>query len=265
MNPLEPITLQAVSALVFPLCRVGGFFATLTVFSGTGVPVRFRALLSLMFTICVLPAIPAPPEDLTPFSLTGFLVVCKEMLIGCGIGFMTSFLSQIFTLAGQAVAMQTGLGFASMVDPVSGSNAPVVGQFFTILTTLTFLAINGHIIFIELLIMSFKTLPVGLSFLTLDGLSDIAYFGSYLFEGGLSLSISANCTMLVVTFTLGVMTRAAPQLHIFSVGFAVSMIVGLFVLHQVLRAYLVNFMASFNEIMSLTCTLIGTACEDGVF
>lgn len=264
MNALEPLTLQALSALFFPLTRVGGFFATLTVFSGTGVPMLVRALLTLMFTICVLPSIPAPPEDLVLFSLQGFLVIFKELLIGCAIGFMTSFLAQVFTLAGQAVAMQTGLGFASMVDPVSGSNSPVVGQFFTVLTTLTFLAVNGHMIFIELLIMSFRTLPVGLSFLTLDGLNDIAYFGSYMFEGGLSLSISANCTMLVVTFTLGVMTRAAPQLHIFSVGFAVSMIVGLFVLHQVLRAYLVNFMASFNEVMSVTCTLIGTACEDGV-
>lgn len=261
MNLLDTITIGAVASVIWPLCRVGGFFMTMFVVSGRTVPMRIRLLAAAAFTLCILPSIPALPDGLAPFSGIGILITIKEVLIGACIGFMTQFISQCFVLAGQTVAMQTGLGFASLVDPVSGTNTPVVGQFFTVLTTLVFLAIDGHIIFFRMLLMSFVTLPQGGEFISPVGLREMVEFGTMMFSSALAMAMSAICTMLVVNFTFGVMTRAAPQLNVFSMGFAVSMVVGLFIVRTSLNAYLNTFTMVFNEVMTRTCSLIGTSCE----
>lgn len=147
-------------------------------------------------------------------------------------------MSLAFIIAGQAVAMQTGLVFASMVDPVSGTNAPVVGQFFNVPTTLIFLALDGHLVFMRLLLFSFETIPVGPQSFTPQELSCLIYFGAVMFQGALAMSISAICTMLVVNFTFGVMTRASPQL----------------------TAFMGNFTLVINALMENTCSLMGTSC-----
>lgn len=169
-------------------------------------------------------------------------------------------MSLAFIIAGQAVAMQTGLVFASMVDPVSGTNAPVVGQFFNVPTTMIFLALDGHLVFMRLLLFSFETIPVGPQIFTPQELSCLIYFGAVLFQGALAMSISAICTMLVVNFTFGVMTRAAPQLNVFSMGFAVSMAAGLLMLWYCVTAFMGNFTLVINALMENTCSLMGTSC-----
>ncbi|MCR5536540.1 MAG: flagellar biosynthetic protein FliR [Succinivibrio sp.] len=261
---LEVIQLNAIAAVVFPFCRVAGFCSNMFLFAGRSLPMRARLLFAMAFTVCILPDVPAIKGAINLISIDGMLVVIKETLIGVALGYMTQFLAQVFTIAGQVVAMQTGLGFASLVDPVSGNNTPVVGQFFTVLTTLVFLAVNGHLLFFKLLTISFVTLPIGGSFLPLDGMREMVWFGSYMFLGGLTMALSALCTMLIINFTLGVMTRAAPQLNVFSLGFAVTMVTGLAVLAMSLNAYMSNFSNSFNEILERSCTLVGTSCE-GIF
>ncbi|MBO5565616.1 MAG: flagellar biosynthetic protein FliR [Succinivibrio sp.] len=264
MDDIESIALAAVAAYVWPLCRIAGFCGAMFPINGRGVPTRVRAMFAIVFTVCVMPSIPAPPADLELLSLGGFITTMKEVLIGIAIGYMTQFLAQVFVMAGQVVAMQTGLGFASLVDPVSGTNTPVVGQFFTVLTTLVFLGINGHLLFFKLLLMSYDNMPIGGAFLPPAGLNEIFTFGSVMFMSALAMAISSCCTMLVVNFTFGVMTRAAPQLNIFSMGFAVSMTVGLVVLTQTLNAFMGNFLNTVNAITETTCSLIGTSCT-GIF
>lgn len=260
MSLIEPILLTAVAQIVWPLCRIGGFLASMFAISGKSFPTMTRALTSLAITVCMLPSIPDLAPNTDPFTLQGFIITIKEVIIGVALGTATIFISQAFLLAGQAIAMQTGLGFASLVDPVSGTNSPVVGQFFTVLCTLVFFGIDGHLIFFRLLLESFATLPMG-SFLPLGGLQEFIYFSSSIFKAGLAMAMSAICTMLVVNFTLGVMTKAAPQLNIFSLGFAVTMIIGLAVLYIVLNAFMSNFTQNFNDVFNTACSLIATSCD----
>ena len=262
MNFLEPITLAAVAQIVWPLCRISAFLATMMVISGNSFPMMTRALLSLAVTVCFLPSIPNLPADAAPFSAPGILTTIKEVLIGLCMGLATLLISQAFIVAGQTIAMQTGLGFASLIDPVSGTNTAVVGQFFTVLCTLVFFSVNGHLIFFRLLLLSFEVLPIG-SFLLAKGLNEFLFFFGSMFTAGLAMALTAVCTMLVVNFTLGVMTKAAPQLNVFSLGFAISMVVGMFVLIFSLNAFMSNFTNNFNDVFNATCTLIGTSC-DGV-
>ena len=260
MNFLEPITLTAVAQLVWPLCRISSFLAVMFAVSGSSFPQMTRALLAFSITVCMLPNIPNLAPNSDPFTVYGIMVTIKECLIGICLGLCTLFISQAFIVAGQAVAMQTGLGFASLVDPVSGTNSPVVGQFFTVLCTLVFFSLNGHLIFFKLMLESFTTLPMG-QFIPNSSIEEFLYFSGSMFKAGLAMSISAICTMLVVNFTLGVMTKAAPRLNIFSLGFAVTMIVGICVLFISLSSFMSNFTNNFNDVFDEACSLIGTSCN----
>ena len=260
MNFLEPITLTAVAQLVWPLCRISSFLAVMFAVSGSSFPQMTRALLAFSITVCMLPNIPNLAPNSDPFTVYGIMVTIKECLIGICLGLCTLFISQAFIVAGQAVAMQTGLGFASLVDPVSGTNSPVVGQFFTVLCTLVFFSLNGHLIFFKLMLESFTTLPMG-QFIPNSSIEEFLYFSGSMFKAGLAMSISAICTMLVVNFTLGVMTKAATQLNIFSLGFAVTMIVGICVLFISISSFMRNFTNNFNDVFDEACSLIGTSCN----
>lgn len=262
MESLDSVTLTAVAQIVWPLCRIGAFLASMFVFSGNSSPRMTRALLALAITVCMLPSIPDLPPHSDPFTLQGFVITIKECLLGLVLGIATLFVSQAFTIAGQVVAMQTGLGFASLVDPVSGTNSPVVGQFFNVLCTLVFFGLDGHLYFFRLLLESFRLVPIG-QFFPLAGMQEFISFSSSMFKAGLAMSMSAICTMLVVNFTLGVMTKAAPQLNIFSLGFAITMIVGIVVILLSLGAFMSNFTNNFNDVFNVSCSLLGTTC-DGV-
>lgn len=264
INFLEPIMFESVASIMWPLCRIGGFMMAVIAFSATSVPARVRALASLAITVSMLPMIPPIDPAIEMFSFMGFITTITQVVIGAGIGFVTQYLAQCFVLAGQVIAMQTGLGFASLVDPVSGTNAPIVGQFFTVLSTLVFFAVDGHLVFLRLLLMSFETLPIGPTYFTPPNMLTVIYFGATMFQCALAMSIAAICTLLVINFTFGVMTRAAPQLNVFSMGFAIAMIGGMFVMYTILSAFMTNFTWAINALMSSTCTLIGTKCE-GIF
>jgi flagellar biosynthetic protein FliR len=129
-------------------------------------------------------------------------------------------------IAGQIVAIQMGLGFASMVDPANGVSVPVIGQLFMILVTLLFLAMNAHLVVFEVLAESFFTLPVGSGFLV-ENYLEIALKLGWVMGAALLMVLPAVTALLVVNLAFGVMTRAAPQLNIFSIGFPLTLVLGM--------------------------------------
>jgi flagellar biosynthetic protein FliR len=122
-----------------------------------------------------------------------------------------------------------GLGFASMVDPTNGVSVPVIGQFFTMLVTLLFLAMNGHLVVFEVLAESFVTLPVGGGLMAAH-FWELATRLGWVLGAGLLLALPAITALLVVNIAFGVMTRAAPQLNIFSIGFPLTVAMGLVII-----------------------------------
>jgi flagellar biosynthetic protein FliR len=128
------------------------------------------------------------------------------------------------------MAMGMGLGFATAVDPQNGVQVPVIGQYYIVMATLLFLALNGHLVMIQVLIDSFHSLPVGMIGLGQDGLWSLVGWGSRMFAGAVLIALTAMTAMLLVNLAFGVMSRAAPQLNIFGVGFPVMMGAGFVVL-----------------------------------
>lgn len=213
-----------VGSFLLPLFRIASLFMVMPIIGTQLVPTRVRLYLALAVCMVVMPTLPAMPQ-VDAISLSTFLLIAQEVLIGAMLGLTLQLFFQAFVIAGQIVAMQMGLGFASMVDPANGISVPVIGQFFLMLVTLLFLAMNGHLVVFEVLAESFVTMPVGDGLLT-EHYWTLANKLSWVFGAALILVLPAITALLVVNVAFGVMTRAAPQLNIFSIGFPLTLLLG---------------------------------------
>jgi len=249
-----------IAGYFWPFCRISGMFMVMVGIGSRNLSARIRLLYALAVTVAVAPTLNNMPA-VELFSITSFIISMQQTLIGIAIGFISLLVMQSFVVAGQAIGMQTSLGFASMIDPSSGQNVPVVGQFFLLLATLMFFAIDGHLAMIRLLVISFETLPIGETGLTQLTLKSIADWGVWIFTAALAMSISAMVALLVINFSFGILTRAAPQLNIFAIGFPVTMLAGLLVLWLTLDTVMSHFDAQWLRGFEMMCTIVNTKCE----
>ncbi|MGE7959243.1 flagellar biosynthetic protein FliR [Pseudomonas sp. NPDC089530] len=214
-----------VATFMLPMFRIGAVLMTMPVFGTTLLPRRIRLYFTLAITFLVAPGLPPMPA-VNALSLGGLLLIAEQIIIGALFGLALQLFFQAFVIAGQIVSTQMGMGFASMVDPANGVSAAVIGQFLTMLVTLLFLGMNGHLVVFEVLIESFTTLPVG-SALLVNHFWEIAGKLGWVLGAALLLVLPAITALLVVNIAFGVMTRAAPQLNIFSIGFPMTLVLGL--------------------------------------
>ena len=220
--------LALVGGYLWPFARIGAAIMVAPVFNARLVPKRMRLALALALTLVIVPASPRRPRS-APFSAPGLLLVAQEILIGLAMGFALQIVFDALVIAGQTIAMSMGLGFAFMLDSQRGVSVPVLSQMFLMLATLTFLALDGHLALIETLASSFTSLPVG-SGLERDGVWQLVGFGRQVFAGALHVALPAAIALIVVNLAFGVMSRAAPTLNLFAVGFPVTLALGFVIL-----------------------------------
>jgi len=233
----------------FPFIRISACFLAAPVFAAHFVPPRVRLLLAGAVTIIVAPLIPAP--HIAPFSLEGIIVTIQQVIIGLAIDFVLQLIFVALSMGGQLLSNTMGLGFAYNVDPLRGVGTPVLGQLYMILVTLTFLALNGHLLLIELLAQGFNTLPVGTTGLGQEQLWTVIAWGSQLFSGALMVALPGMTALLIVNLAFGVMSRAAPSLNLFAVGFPISLIFGLIIIYVGLPAVQATFIQSLDQAFGL--------------
>lgn len=215
-----------IATLLWPFMRIGAMFAAAPIFSARSVPVRIRILLAFFVAWILLPIIPEPPKvDL--ISAEALVISISQILIGLAMGFILQMVFSAFVLAGYSIATAMGLGFASMVDPQNGVQVPVISQAFLIMTTLVFLALNGHLVFIEVVTTSFQSMPIGSQFISQNDFWQLVLWGSDMFAGAMLIALPAVAALLLVNLAFGVTSRAAPQLNIFAVGFPIMIMIGL--------------------------------------
>jgi len=178
------------------------------VFGTQMVPPRVRVGLGLLTTLIIVPLLPEMPAY-DPLSLQAIPIILHQILIGIALGFLMQMFFHVFVLGGQMMAMQMALGMASMVDPANGISVTILAQFYLMLITLVFMAMNGHLVMLEVLIESFTLVPIGGGGLAINSYWDIASWGSWMFMSGLLLALPAVTALLIVNFAFGVMTRAA--------------------------------------------------------
>lgn len=229
-----------VSTLIWPFMRISAMLMAIPVIGTRMVSVRIRVVLAILISFLVVPLIPEVPA-VDPLSVAGLTVSVQQILIGLAMGFILQMVLAALTIAGEVIAMSMGLGFASMVDPANGVNVPVLSQFFLIMGTLLFLALGGHLMIIQLVVNSFQTLPITGEGIERESFLLIVSFASQMFIGAAWVALPALISILVITLAMGVMTRAAPQLNIFSVGFPVTMLMGFIILMLVMPSILPRF------------------------
>ncbi|WP_151702671.1 flagellar biosynthetic protein FliR [Nitrincola alkalilacustris] len=217
---------QMVANFLWPLFRIGSFFMAIPIIGTQLVPQRVRLGLAIAVTVVLMPVLPDMPR-LEGLSLATWVVIAQQIVIGTVFGFTLHLLFQSFVAGAQIIAMQSGLGFSQMSDPANGISIVVVAQFYLMMSTLLFLAMNGHLVMIEILVRSFFVIPVGESGFTPDIFMRVALSLSWLFVGALVMALPASIALLTINLAFGVMTKAAPQLNIFAIGFPFSMLMGL--------------------------------------
>jgi flagellar biosynthetic protein FliR len=251
MNFTEAQLSSWLAAFMWPLMRISAMVTAAPVFSARQVSARMRVGLALLLTFILVPLIPEPPV-VEVFSAQAFLIAAQQILIGLAMGFVLQMVFGALVFGGQTLAYSMGLGFASMMDPQNGVQVPVLSQFYILTATLLFLALNGHLVLVEILAESFYTLPVSADGIGLGGIEQIIRWASRMFSAGLLIALPAIAALLLVNLGMGIITRAAPQLNIFAVGFPMTMLIGFLLLWITLP----NAMGTFSDLLVEAFTLV---------
>ncbi len=211
-------------AFFFPLARILSLLVVAPPFNNAGLTARTRLMLGLAISLTLVPTLNIP-QAIDPASGAGLLILVEQMLIGFALGFSIRLIFSAIDLAGNAVGMQMGLGFATAYDPQSASQTGVVSEFLGILALLVFMAINGHLMVLAALTSSFQVLPIG----HLPGNGtwlNLANAGGTIFSFGLMLALPFFVVLLITNIALGILGRVAPQLNLMAIGFPITIMLG---------------------------------------
>jgi flagellar biosynthetic protein FliR len=241
--------------LFWPFVRIGSCFMVAPAFGSSSVPARVRVVLAGAVTFLVAPLVTVP--DVTPLSAPGVLITIQQIIIGTALGFSLNILFDAVSLGGEMLGNSMGLALAFNLDPQSGASTPTVSQLYSILVTLIFLVLNGHLALIRMLVDGFHTLPIGTTGLGPNGIWSLVNWGSELFSGALAVALPGVTALLVTNLAFGVVSRAAPTLSIFSVGLPLSLVLGLVVILVTLPALESGFIRLLAVALDFTRRLSG--------
>ncbi|QNQ09308.1 flagellar biosynthetic protein FliR [Sphingomonas alpina] len=242
-------------ALVFVMVRIGAAFIAAPVFGAVSVPVMVRVTLSGAIGFLVLATHQVvPPAQV--FSAATILAIAAEALVGLAMGFVLQIAFAAPMLASEVIGISMGIGFANAIDPQNGRSSPALGQFFSIMLTLLFLSVNGHLVLVEMIVKSYDVMPVGAAWMGAEQLKGIAFFGGYTFLAGLLLALPVGFLLLCLNLVVGMLSRSAPALNLFAVGLPASLAVGVIALAMAFPAMGDYMLVIIREALAATQNLV---------
>ncbi len=254
------ISTAEITALIgtffWPFFRIAALMMAAPIFSSNFVNVKARLLIALAVTMVIVPTVPNSMPVVDPLSADGLLIITHQILIGIAMGFMLQLLFNGFTIAGQIVAMQMGLGFASMVDPQNGVTVPVISQLYLVFVTLVFLSLDGHLVLLRVLAESFHTLPIATTGLPHTSFRDIVGQASWMYAAGVIVALPAIGSLMVVNLAFGILSRAAPQISPFSIGFPMTIVLGFAIILTTLSSASSHLVTMSEEMLQMISFLV---------
>lgn len=244
--------LATLGALWWPFCRSMAVLSAAPMIGENMVPVSVRVLLSLVIAIILLP-VAQPVAVIETFSLAGIVATAEQVLIGLAIGLAFHLTIAVIMVLGYLVSAQTGLAMAIMNDPMNGTSSDVVSTLLYILAILVFFSIDGHLVLISVLGGSFRAWPVGsgLGALTANFLPLLAHAVAWVFAAAMLLALPIVFSALVVQVGFGFLNRVAPALNLFSLGFSLVVVFGIFMLGYIVRFIPEHYVQLTNRVLDM--------------
>ncbi len=246
----EAQLLAWLNPLLWPFVRVLALFAGLPIFSQRNMPMRVRVGLALFITVAAqpsLPVVPVIPLDSPPLLL---MLLAQQLLIGLAMGFAVRVVFAALEFAGELIGLQMGLNFAGFFDPASGSQGTATARFFGSMVAFLFIAINGHLLLINALVQSFHAFPVGTEPFAFLRAVQPQTWGAEIFRIGLWIALPLITMLLFVNLVLGVISRVAPQLSVFAIGFPLTVSIGLIGMVATLPLMQTPFMVALERLLA---------------
>lgn len=235
-----------IASFIYPLVRILAVASTAPFLSNAALPRRIRLMLGLALTIAIAPILPPMPA-VPPASGLGLWILAQQILIGIGMGLSMRIIFTAVEMASTIIAFQMGLGFATFYDPQSTAQTSVISNFMTLLTTLLFLTLNGHLIYFSVMAQSFIAIPISTTPLEASSWHFLAALGGKIFSTGLLLSLPVVVVLLITNLGMGVLNRASPQLNLFAIGFPITLALGFIGLYLMMSYLTVPLEQIFNE------------------
>jgi flagellar biosynthesis protein FliR len=237
------------TAVWWPFCRVLAMFSAAPVIGENMVPITVRVLLSLAVAIVLMP-IAAPTVAIEPLSLHALVLTAQQALIGFGIGLAFHLTMAIVMVLGFVTSSQMGLSMAVMNDPMSGASSDVVTALLYVLCIYVFFSMDGHLVFTGVIGASFHAWPVGSGFSLLT-LQHVAYNVAWVFSAALLLAVPIIFSALVVQIGFGFLNRISPAFNLYSLGFSVVTVFGVYMLAYVVRSLPEHYIHMTQQVLDL--------------
>lgn len=215
-----------ISPIFWPFLRVLAVFTTAPVFSMRAIPVRAKVALAFFVALATQASLPNMP--VIGFDDPQVLgVVVQQVGVGLAIGFAIRLVFSAVELAGEVVGFQMGLNFAAFFDPTINAQSSAVARFFGQMTSLLFLAMNGHLMVLMAITRSFHSFSLDQNFLETLKQMKLQRLGADLFASALWIALPMIGMLMFANLAMGIISRIAPQMNIFAVGFPITLVVGL--------------------------------------
>jgi flagellar biosynthesis protein FliR len=226
----EAQILAWVTPLLWPFLRALALFTSLPVLGTRTVPVRVRIALAAFISLAAQPSLPPLAEDIATLPLDSphmLLLIVQQLVIGLSLGFAVRIVFAAIEFAGEIIGLQMGLNFAGFFDPVTASTATATSRFFGTIIAWIFIVIGGHLIVIAALVQSFSAFPVAPEPFAFIHEVRPHRWGAEIFSIGVWIALPLVTVMLFVNLVLGAISRVAPQINVFAVGFPITLGMGL--------------------------------------
>lgn len=218
-----------IASLIWPASRILGLFAVAPLFGNRSIPQRVKVAMGLLLSVIIAPLIPSVPT-VDPMSMTGFLILAQQFVIGLAMGFAMRIIFAAVEMAGELMGLTMGLGFATFFDPVSQGRSSSISQFLGLLMIMLFLVTDTHLMLLAVLVESFTTMPISTEPMGVASFYKLVIWGGEIFAAGTQLALPIIAALLITNIALGILTRAAPQLNLFAIGFPLTLGIGFIVL-----------------------------------
>jgi flagellar biosynthetic protein FliR len=215
------------------LTRIGAAMLIAPIFSAKPVPRTVRVAMLALLTMTALPPLIEASAGGPPPAVTATTLL-SETIIGFAIGMGAAVFVGAAEVAGDLIAIQSGLSGASTLDPLTQAHTTVLADFMKLVVLTLILTLDGHILMVEALAASTHIIPIGADIAARDGLAALVGTGSHLFAIGVQIAAPVTAAVFVSNVAMGVLARTAPKIQVFLLAYPLQIVVGLFTLAMAL-------------------------------